>query len=229
MNFMASAKEPEKFQWYTLKLSLFILAIFALQNIFPDSFEPFALASSQVLFQPWSIVTYMFLHGNFSHIFSNLFSLVLFGFILEKIIGSRNFLLVFFSAGIISGTVSIFFYYSVIGASGAIFGILGVLAVTRPKMVVPAFGIPIPMIAAVVMWAFLDLAGTFYPSSIANVGHLAGLAAGITIGLWLRPKYKLPEKKKEDKIKLDKECFKKWEEKYIKKINYSVSRWDLKP
>jgi hypothetical protein len=214
---MVDAKEPEKFQWYTLKLSIFILAVFILQSIFPNSFEPFALVSSKILSQPWSLATYIFLHGSPSHIFSNLFSLILFGFILEKMVGSKNFLLIFFSAGIISGIASLFFYSSVIGASGAIFGILGVLAVIRPRMVVLAFGIPIPMIAAVILWALLDLAGAFYPSSVGNIGHLAGLAAGITIGLWLRPKYKLPEKKKEDKIKLDKEYFKRWEEKYIKK------------
>jgi hypothetical protein len=214
---MADAKVQGKFQWYTLKLGFFIFLIFILQNIFPSSFESLALVSSQVFSQPWSIVTYIFLHGSFSHIFSNLFSLILFGFILEKIIGSRNFLLVFFSAGIISGIASMFFYSSVIGASGAIFGILGVLAVIRPKMVVLAFGIPIPMIAAVILWALLDLGGVFYPSSVANIGHLAGLAAGIAIGFWVRPKYKLPEKSKEEKVKLDMEYFRKWEEKYIKK------------
>lgn len=214
---MADAKVQEKFQWYTLKLSLVILAVFILQNIFPNSVETFALVSSKILSQPWSIVTYIFIHGDFSHIFSNLFSLIIFGFILEKTIGSRNLLLVFFSAGIISGMASIFFYSSVIGASGAIFGILGVLVVIRPKMVVLAFGIPIPMIAAVILWALLDLGGVFYPSSVANIGHLAGLAAGIAMGFWIRPKYKLPEKKKEEKVKLDMEYFRKWEEKYIKK------------
>ena len=209
--------EPEKFQWYTLKVSLLILAVFVLQNIFPNLLQPFALVSSQVLSQPWTIVTYIFLHGNLSHIFSNIFSLILFGFILEKIVGSKNLLFVFFSAGILSGIASAFFYDSVIGASGAIFGILGLLAVVRPKMVVLAFGIPIPMVIAVALWALLDLGGAFYPSSIANIGHLAGLAGGIVIGLWLRPKYKLPEKKKEDKIKLDEEYFREWEERYIKK------------
>jgi membrane associated rhomboid family serine protease len=92
---------------------------------------------------------------------------------------------------------------------------IGVLAVIRPKMVVPAFGIPIPMIAAAVMWTALDLGGVFYPSSTANIGHLAGLGAGIAVGFWLRPRYKVIEKKKE-KIKLDKEYFREWEEKYMK-------------
>ena len=209
------AKTKEDFHWYALKLTFLILAIFALQNIFPDSLEQFALVSSKIFSQPWSLVTYIFIHGSASHIFSNLFSLILFGLVLEKIIGSKNFLIVFFSAGVTSGMASMFFYNSVIGASGAIFGILGVLAVTRPKMVVPAFGIPIPMIAAVVLWALLDLVGTFYPNSVANIGHLAGLAAGIAIGFWLRPKYMLPKKKKGKKVKLDKKYLREWEEKYM--------------
>jgi len=212
---MVDFKEKEEFGWYAVKLSLIILAVFALQNIFPFYTDNFALISSTFFQQPWSVVTYIFLHANPNHVLSNLFSLVLFGFILEKIVGSRNFLLVFFSSGVFAGIVSLFFYPSVIGASGTIFGIMGVLAVIRPKMVVPAFGVPIPMIVAAVMWAALDLGGVFYPSSIANIGHLAGLGAGIAVGFWLRPRYKLAEKKKE-KIKLDKEYFREWEEEYMK-------------
>jgi membrane associated rhomboid family serine protease len=212
---MQDLKRKEKFSWYVIKLSLIILAVFALQNVFPFYTDNFALSSSTFLQQPWSLVTYIFLHADINHIFSNLFSLVLFGFILEKTVGSRNFLIIFFSSGIFAGIVGLLFYPSVIGASGAIFGIMGVLVVIRPKMVVLAFGIPIPMLVAVAMWAALDLGGVFYPSSIANIGHLAGLCAGIFIGFWIRPRYKVAEKKKE-KIKIDEEYFRRWEEKYMK-------------
>jgi len=205
----------KEFDWYVVKLSLIILAAFVLQNIFPSYADSFALVSSAFFQQPWSIVTYMFLHANLNHILSNLFSLVLFGFILEKIVGSKNFLLVFFLSGIFAGIASLFFYSSSIGVSGAIFGIIGVLTVIRPKMVVPAFGVPIPMIVAAVLWAVFDLGGVFYPSSIGNIGHLAGLGAGIVVGLWLRPNYKVVEKNKE-KVKLDEDYFREWEEKYIK-------------
>ena len=212
---MGDFKEKERFSWYVAKLSLIILTVFVLQNIFPFYTDNFALISSRLLQQPWSVVTYIFLHANLNHVFSNLFSLVLFGFILEKIVGPRNFLLVFFSSGIFAGIASLFFYPSVIGASGAIFGIMGVLSVIRPKMLVIAFGIPIPMIVAVIIWAALDLGGVFYPSSIANIGHLAGLGAGIIVGFLLRPRYKVAEKKKE-KIEFDEKYFREWEEKYIK-------------
>jgi len=212
---MQSIEEKEKFHWYVAKIAVIIALVFMLQNVFPDYVDLFVLDSSKIFQQPWSLVTYIFIHGNANHVLSNLFSLVLFGFILEKVVGSKNFLLIFFTAGIFSGIVSLFFYPSVIGASGAIFGIMGILAVIRPKMVVLAFGIPIPMIVAVILWAALDLGGVFYPSSIANIGHLAGLFAGIFIGFRLRPKYKLPEKQKKDEIKFDEEYFKEWEKKYM--------------
>ena len=213
---MQNAKNQEKFKWYVAWLSVTILIVFALQNIFPAYVDPFVLDSSKVLQQPWSFVTYMFIHANANHILSNLFAFAIFGFILERVVGSKNFLLIFFVAGIFSGVASIFFYSSVIGASGAIMGIMGVLAVIRPKMVVLAFGIPIPMLAAVILWAALDLGGAFYPSSTANIGHLTGLLAGTLIGFYLRPKYKLPEKKK-DEMKFDEEYFREWERKYMER------------
>ncbi|HLC39583.1 MAG TPA: rhomboid family intramembrane serine protease [archaeon] len=213
---METAGKKEKFGWDALKLAVIIAVIFLLQNLFPDFLEQFALASSGVFQQPWTLVTYIFLHGNANHLISNLFPLAMFGLILEKIIGSQKFLIIFFAAGIFAGMISTFFYPSVIGASGAIFSIMGVLVGIRPKMVVLAFGIPIPMIIAVILWVALDLGGVFYPSSIANIGHLAGLSVGIIFGMWLRPKYKLPEEKKKDEIKFDEEYFRKWEEKHMK-------------
>jgi len=212
-------KKEGKFSWYVAWISIAILIVFSLQNILPDLTDLFALDSSKIIQQPWSFVTYMFLHANASHILSNLFALVVFGFILEKIAGSKNFLLVFFATGIFSGIASIFFYPSVIGASGAIFGVMGFLAVIRPKMVVLALGIPLPMLAAIILYAVLDLGGAFYPSSTANIGHLAGLAAGIAYGFVLRPKYKLPEKQKKDEMKFDEEYFREWEKKYMERKN----------
>lgn len=214
---MQNINKKEKFSWYVAWISIAILIVFALQNVFPPMTDMFALDSSAVLQRPWTVVTYIFLHANASHIFSNLFAFVIFGFILEKLVGSKNFLLIFFATGILSGIASIFFYPSVIGASGAIFGIMGMLVVIRPKMVVLAFGIPLPMLAAVILYAALDLAGVFYPSSIANIGHLAGLAAGIAIGFYLRPKYKLPETQKKDEMKFDEEYFREWEKKYMER------------
>ena len=216
---MATSNDSQDFRYYFVLLSAAMIFVFSLENLNPNIADALSLGMSTLPQQPWSIVSYIFVHANLSHIFSNLFAFIIFGFILEKIVGSRNFIIIFFVTGIAAGIASLFFYPSVIGASGAIFGVMGAIVAIRPKMTVLAFGVPLPMVAAVVLWAALDLGGVFYPSDVANIGHLGGLAAGIAIGLVLRPKYKLAEKKK-DEMKFDEEYFKEWEKKYIEKKNY---------
>ena len=76
----------------------------------------------------WRVITSMFLHGGFMHVLFNMFSLFLFGPELEKIAGKMRFLTIYFLAGIF-GSAATFVtqdaLYASIGASGAIFGIIG--------------------------------------------------------------------------------------------------------
>jgi hypothetical protein len=143
-------------------------------------------------------------------------ALFIFGSMLEKVVGYKNFLKVFFFTGIFSGIISIFFYSSVIGASGAIFGVMGMLALLRPKTVVWTLGVPMYIIVAIIIYASLDLAGVFYPDDIAHLGHLSALILGLLIGLAWRKKYKVIEKKKKEFV-LSEEEFRKWEDKYMRK------------
>ena len=205
-----------RFHWAALKFVALISLVFFLQLVFSQNLGPLILNSSEVLSRPWTLITYAFLHGSFSHLYSNMFSLAIFGSILEKVVGDKNLLKVFLSSAIVSGLFSTFFYDSVIGASGAVFGIMGTLAVLRPKMVIWTFGVPMHMMVAIIIYGLLDLAGMFYPSNVANVGHLSALVFGILLGaMWLR-KYRVVEAKRE-KLVLNEEEFRKWEEKYMKK------------
>ncbi len=213
---MQTETVDEKFNWLAIKFVAIISLVFLFQAISPQSFEKFTLKSSDVILHPWTLVTYIFLHGSFSHLFSNMFALAIFGSMLEKVIGYKNFLKIFFSTGIFSGILSTFFYNSVIGASGAVFGIMGVLAMLRPKIVVWAMGVPMYMIAAIAVYATLDIVGIFYPSNIANIGHLSALSAGILIGLVWRGKYKVVERRREKSV-LSEEELRRWEEKYMKR------------
>jgi len=150
-----------------------------------------------------------------------MFALFVFGSILEKVVGYKNFLKVFFFIGIISGAFSMFFYSSIIGASGAIFGVMGTLVLLRPKMVVWAFGVPMYIIVVIIVYAVLDLAGVFYPDNIAHIGHLSALFLGILIGLLWKKKYGVVEKKKKKEFVLNEEEFRKWEDKYMERKNQS--------
>lgn len=180
----------EKFRFAALILCGVIVLVFLAQLYVHAFTDAFVLDSSRAAAEPWILITSIFLHGSVTHLLSNLFALGLFGSILERLIGARRFLLYFFATGLLASVASSFFYASSLGASGAIFGVLGVLAALRPKMVVWTYGVPMPMFAAVAFWFLLDFAGVFFPSNIANVAHIAGLFAGIAIGLATRSAYK---------------------------------------
>ena len=146
-----------------LWLSFVIFVIFLLQVLIEGFTDYFILDAKTALFNSYTLVTAIFLHSGIPHLFYNLFGLALFGSILEHIIGSKKFLILFFVSGLAASLVSIPFYARVLGASGAIFGILGMLGILRPKLTVWLYSMPMPMIAALFVleqetfWEFLSL------------------------------------------------------------------------
>src|SRR3989338_1099215 len=147
---------------FALWLTLFCAVVFIVQNVVLGFTEALVL-NMQAFVQPWRFVSAMFLHGDLLHLLYNGFALALFGSILEHELGSKRFLGVFLITGILANLVSVFFYPSALGASGAVFGIIGALVVLRPGMTVFAFGLPMPMILAGIAWAVGDIIGVFVP------------------------------------------------------------------
>jgi len=199
----------------TLWLCLFLVLIFILQSIFPVITENFILVSSTAYAKPWTLLTSVFLHSSFLHLLYNIFALVLFGIITERIIGTKKFMILFFLSGIIASFFSIFLYNSVLGASGAIFGIIGCLVVLRPKNVVFVYGMPLPLFIAAFVYAAIDILGLFAPSGTANLAHLSGLAFGLVYGFAIRRKYKI-EYKKQEKLEIDEYSVRRWEDDYLR-------------
>jgi len=145
------------FKWFAIWLVVINIVIFIFQILYPQITDEFALVSADVLSKPWTLITAMFLHGGIEHILFNMFALALFGSVLERVIGYKKFLILYFVSGIIAGLVSIPLYEATIGASGAIFGVLGALGILRPRMTVYMGYVPMPMALAVVFWAIGDL------------------------------------------------------------------------
>jgi len=174
-----------KMKFYSLWLCLICIGVFILQLIIPGFTELFVLNQTS-WFQVWRFITSIFLHASLLHLLYNLFALALFGIILEKLIGSNKFLLVFFASGIIANLIAVNFYDSSLGASGAIYGILGCLAVIRPLMMIWAFGFPMPMFIAAILWVGAGVLGVFMPSNVGDIAHLSGIGVGFLIGLILR-------------------------------------------
>ncbi len=164
---------------------MFIL--FLTQLLISGFTELFLLNSSSYL-QIWRFVTAIFLHGGLAHLLYNIFALALFGSMLERLIGSTRFLMVFFVTGVLANIVSVNFYDSSLGASGAIFGVIGALIVIRPLMFIFAFGFPMPLFIAGIIWAAGDLIGLFVPSNVANLAHLSGMFFGLILGFIYRKK-----------------------------------------
>ena len=186
---------------YSLILVGICVVVFVLQLLFPVIENNFALYSSRVFSEPWLLVTSIFLHGSFQHLFFNMFALGLFGFIVENIIGSKKFIQIYFLSGIVASVGAAIFYPASLGASGAIYGIMGTLTVLRPKMRIWIMGFfPMPMYMAAIVWAGMDLLGMFAPSGTANAAHLFGLGAGILAGFLLKGKFRLPQRKSRDPL-----------------------------
>ncbi|MBL7126836.1 MAG: rhomboid family intramembrane serine protease [Dehalococcoidales bacterium] len=141
--------------------------------------------------QPWTIVTSMFLHTRFWHIFANMITLYFFGTAFNRLVGDRRFLLVYFSGGIIGNILMLLLagfapYYVALGASGAVFALAGGLVVMRPKLPVIIFPIPIPVpLWVAVLGGFVIL--SFLPS-VAWQAHLGGLIVGLIAGYIFRRK-----------------------------------------
>jgi hypothetical protein len=165
------------------------LAAFVLQIAVPGFTEAFLLDSADLQARPWTLVTSMFLHGDPVHLFYNMFALVIFGLVLEEIVTSRKFWLLYFTGGIAAGAVAAYFYPAALGASGAIFSVLGTLAVLRPRMTVFVMYFPMPMAVAAFVWVAIDLVGFIAPSGVANAAHIAGLLFGVAAGFALRRRY----------------------------------------
>ena len=118
-------------------LGLFLISIYGpgifLNNV---ALTPSLILSGKKI---WTFLTSMFMHGGFFHIFANMFSLFFIGNFLERIIGKKRFFWIYMISGLMGGVFFIIASYifgginiPAVGASGAIFGLLGVLAVLVP-------------------------------------------------------------------------------------------------
>ena len=147
------------------------------------------LQPASFLDRPWTIITSMFMHGGFGHIFANMFTLFFFGSSLFQLIGNRRFLLVYLGGGILGNIFYLFLghpFIPAVGASGAIFTLGGVLTMMRPKLRVFVFPIPLPIpLWAAVIGGFLIL--SLFPY-VAWQAHLGGLIFGLVAGFLFRRK-----------------------------------------
>jgi membrane associated rhomboid family serine protease len=141
--------------------------------------------------RPWTIVTSMFAHAGFGHIFGNMIVLFFFGRFLAMLVGQNRFLWVYFVGGILGNIIFILWglwqqpFSIAVGASGAVYAIAGALVVMMPNLRVYLYFIfPMPLWVVVIVFFVL---WSFIPGlNIAWQAHIGGLIVGLIAGYFFR-------------------------------------------
>jgi membrane associated rhomboid family serine protease len=157
-------------------------SIFEKGSLFATGFvsasgQPLGVAHGQW----WRLFTAMFLHASFFHLAVNMYSLYFVGSIMEQVIGRWRFLLLYLASGLAgsAGALLLSPLTPTVGASGAIFGVLGGLLVLERRRHIATGG----QVAGLIV---LNLVITFaFASSISVGGHIGGLIGGIVLMLAL--------------------------------------------
>lgn len=193
---------------------LMFIATLINENFMVTNFAMFYPASP--FFKPWQILTHIFMHGGFWHIFFNMYSLLMFGSILERSLGPKKFLIFYFVTGlgavalhkgvewmqarvfIANGAVDAYQRLLVtptLGASGAIYGVLIGFAMLYPQARLTLIFPPIPMTAKwlVIIFAAIELFSGIngIQDGVAHFAHLGGMLFGWLLIRWWRKHGKL--------------------------------------
>ena len=162
--------------------------VFLITTVSPEFFfRWFAFTPSEILVRPWGLITYMFLHADFWHLFFNMLILFFFGPPLESRWGSREFVKYYFLCGLGGVALSFLFAsYGIVGASAAMYGIMLAFALYWPNAPIYIWGIlPVKakwMVAFLFVVSFTSAVGGS-GGGVAHLAHLGGLLTGF---LYLR-------------------------------------------
>jgi membrane associated rhomboid family serine protease len=185
------SRSPGGYEWFTQNPVLVIIVVnlvfFLATSIRYSLVHTLGLSPTLFLERPWTILTSLFIHFDFWHVFGNMITLFFFGRVLHQIVGQNRFLLVYFVGGIVGNIFYILFNLSsgipVIGASGAVYAIAGALVVMMPNLrVLVWFIAPMPLWVVVLLFFIL---WSFIPG-VAWQAHLGGLVTGLVAGYIFR-------------------------------------------
>jgi membrane associated rhomboid family serine protease len=170
-------------------LLLVTVGAFFLQQTVPLMEAYLAFVPRLVLRQPWTLVTYLFLHAGLTHLLFNMLGLFFFGSRVEARLGERRFTILYFLSGITGALLSLVFGGSagVIGASGAVFGVMLAFAYYWPHEPILIWGIfPVPARILVIITTVITLWSGFggRGGGVAHFAHLGGY-----VGAWLYLKW----------------------------------------
>ena len=177
-------------------------AIFVLQLLFSGrGFTELIWLSSRNLkqFELWRLGTHMFAHGGITHLLFNMWGLYIFGKPLEQRLGGNRFLHIYFMSGLIGAATWLLFNWNnpapMLGASGAVFGIMAAAAMSFPNLQYMLLIPPIPMklktlavvFGAIEVILLLQRTAQHQVGGVARLAHLGGMLGGFIYIYWIYP------------------------------------------
>ncbi len=193
----------------TRNIIIINVVVFLLANtIFPQMYDYlvvyFPLAPQ---FKSWQIITHMFMHGGIMHIAFNMLTLASFGPLLERFLGEKKYIMLYFLSGLGAFALnSLWIYYqtvttghfenvAMLGASGAIFGVVAAFTALYPNAEMMIMFIPFPIKAKILLPVVII--GSIYlginnVGGVAHFAHIGGAIVGyILIKIWGRNRYRI--------------------------------------
>jgi membrane associated rhomboid family serine protease len=170
---------------WVLRLLIANVAVFFLQQTVRTLSDALVFVPAYVFVRPWTLITYMFLHGGLGHLFFNMLSLYIFGPRVEERLGSNRFIGMYVLCGITGALLSLAFAprAAILGASGAVFGVMFAYAKFWPTDKIFIWGVfPVEVRVLVAIMAVLALYSGYRGSQggVADFAHLGGF-----VGAWL--------------------------------------------
>lgn len=177
---------PRSYFYATLGIIALNLGVYVFTELFRDSLGLWAMNPVAVVVdgQWWQVFTYMYAHGDLSHILFNMLGLFFFGTAVEEEMGSWEFLLFYHVTGVLAGLASLGIYWVtgqfgvyLLGASGAIFAVTLAFAAYRPHArVLVFFVIPLRARSLVILYAAFEVFSQLFDpyGGVAHLTHLAG-------------------------------------------------------
>ncbi|AAM01269.1 rhomboid family intramembrane serine protease [Methanopyrus kandleri] len=176
---------------FLLNVLAYVLSVGPDGIIRPDVLYSYGLYLHNITVHPECLITYMFLHANLIHLLFNMLGLLTFGVQLERVLSTSEFLVLYLLSGLMGGLAQTALTpdVPVVGASAAIFGLLGCLTMLRPMSMMMFLFIPMPLALFAVLYAALALfvIQSGVVTQVAHAGHLVGMIVGGVLALLYRP------------------------------------------
>ena len=165
------------------------IGFYFLQQTLPGFTDALMFVPGYALMRPWTIITYMFLHGSITHILFNMLGLYFFGSRVEQRLGSDRFVALYFISGVTGALLSLFLSpAALIGASAGVFGVVLAFARFWPTDKIYIWGV-LPLEArwlvgiTIVMAIYSGMNGS--RGGVADFAHLGGYVGAYLYLKWL--------------------------------------------